>query len=562
MRHPEDEQLLRYADGELPARAAGEIRAHLEACWQCRAALEELQDTVGQCVGYRKNVLQRHLPPPPAPWMDIHGRFAEIDAALEQAGFMDRVARVLAWPMQNAKKWAPVAVAVMIVWGLFYRYRLTPSVQAAELLRKAMVASDARTARPHRIQIRTREQRFTRLAGSEQKLAVSTAGTDTLNSLKTLFVAAKYDWDDPLSAKSFQAWRNQLRDKQDQVVQEPDSYRIRTETESGELIEASLKLRSQDLQPVEGRFEFRNREWVEISEIAEEAPPADTIRAADEREPETHAKAPLEAAANGSAPTTATLSATIGDELRVLTALHQVGADLGDPIDVSRSGGDVLVTGVGIAPRRQQEIQDALSTQPHVVVRFSESAPASVPPGRSATDTSHTGADIRQLQARVAEQIGGRANFEQLATQVLDMSEPMMSRAFALRRLSERFPTDVEAQLAAPDRQLLKRLQQEHIAALREQTADLDRVLRPVLAAVTGAGGRASDGAPSSSAWQPATEELFQSARRVEKLLAVMFGAAPGESASEQLPTQLLASLAQLRAKVEGYDRLVTKTER
>ena len=63
-------------------------------------------------------------------------------------------------------------------------------------------------------------------------------------------------------------------------------------------------------------------------------------------------------------------------------------------------------------------------------------------------------------------------------------------------------------------------------------------------------------------AWQPATEELFQSARRVEKLLAVMFGAAAGDSAEDQLPAQLLSSLAQLRAKVEGYDRISANTER
>jgi hypothetical protein len=48
---------------------------------------------------------------------------------------------------------------------------------------------------------------------------------------------------------------------------------------------------------------------------------------------------------------------------------------------------------------------------------------------------------------------------------------------------------------------------------------------------------------------------LFQSARRVEKLLAVMFGAAAPESPGDQVPSQLLSSLAQLRARVEAYAR-------
>ena len=83
MRHPENEQLLRYADGELPARTAGKIRSHVGACWQCRVELEELEETISECVRYRKNILQPFLPSPPAPWFDIYQGFAKIDASSE-----------------------------------------------------------------------------------------------------------------------------------------------------------------------------------------------------------------------------------------------------------------------------------------------------------------------------------------------------------------------------------------------------------------------------------------------------------------------------------------------
>src|SRR5437870_1549647 len=142
MGHPEDEQLLRYADGESTARATSQIRSHLEACWQCRAELEELQSTVGECVRYRKNVLGRHLPPPPAPWPDIYRGFAGIDAALEQDRFWERAGRALLAPMRHANRWAPAAAALILVCLLFYRFRQTPSVQAAELLMKAIAAAD------------------------------------------------------------------------------------------------------------------------------------------------------------------------------------------------------------------------------------------------------------------------------------------------------------------------------------------------------------------------------------------------------------------------------------
>ncbi len=551
MRHPEDEQLLRYADGELPARSTGEVRSHLEACWQCRAQLEELHETVTQCVGYRKNVLQRHLPPPPAPWTDIYQRFAEVDATLARPSLLDRAARVLGWPVENPRRWVPIAAALMIIWGMFYRVRLMPSVQAAELLRRAVVAADARPVKPHRIEIRTRDRNLTRTTG--QKLASNSADTQTLQSLQALFTAANYDWNDPLSAKSYQAWRSQLNDKKDEVVQEQDSIRVRTDTASGEMKDASLTLKKSDLQPVQGRFEFRDGEWVEITAIADETAPS-TEAASVGNAPEPRASLPSSPATT--APPVA--PPTIADELHVIAALHQVGADLGDPLEIQRTASEILVSGTGIAPARQQEIQEAIGSQPRVSVRFSNSAPDTVRPQRSAAETP-AGADLRQMQSRVAEQIGGRANFEQLASEVLDLSEPMMSRVYALRRLAERFPADAEAQLTAPDRQLLRQLQREHIGALRQQTAELDRLLKPMRARSSGGN---TSGAINATAWQPATEELFQSARRVERLLAVIFGAAPSDSADDQLPGQLLSSLAQLRAKVDVYERLSTKMER
>ena len=66
--HPEEGTLLQYLDGEVGRREAREIHDHLEACWQCRTALEELQVTVNDCVRYRKQVLIPSMPEPPAAW--------------------------------------------------------------------------------------------------------------------------------------------------------------------------------------------------------------------------------------------------------------------------------------------------------------------------------------------------------------------------------------------------------------------------------------------------------------------------------------------------------------
>jgi hypothetical protein len=561
--HPEEEQLLRFLDGELPANATSEVRSHLEACWQCRAALEELQSVVSQCVHYRKNVLHRHLPTPPAPWVDIYRQFDEIDACMEPVLF-NRMLRLLKSPFDTAaKKWAVAGAAVLVLLGLFYRYRQTPSVQASELLHQAVVAAKVHSDQHRRIQIRTRDRRLTRPAVAGQKAGFTASDAAALNSLQTMFARANYSWADPLSAQSFQAWRNQLPDKRDQVNEEKQAYRIETSTDASELRRAILTLRTTDLQPVEERLEFSNQDWVEITEVADDAtPPLASTGTVEKNEhaavsgtrpPVPEAPSAIPASAPAASP---------AEELQVVAALHDVGADLGDPVEVSRSGSEVLVSGVGIAPSRQQEIKNAIGSRPRVVVRFSDSPPAAGPDQPIVANPAPAAGDIRQLQARLAEQLGGRANLEQLATQVLDSSESLMARGYALRRLAEQFPVAAEQELSITDRRLLRRLRAEHAAALRQQASEIDRELQPILSAVNGgaavngdAGGTAPDNAIPSQPWQAATEDLFQSARRLDKLLGVMFGAAPSEIPAGQISAQLKTNLAQLRARLDFYER-------
>ena len=66
----------------------------------------------------------------------------------------------------------------------------------------------------------------------------------------------------------------------------------------------------------------------------------------------------------------------------------------------------------------------------------------------------------------------------------------------------------------------------------------------------------------SGAAWQPATEALFQNARRVETLLAAMFAGAPSQTAEAQLPQDLLAALAQLHATSDTYLHAVSQPAR
>lgn len=519
--HPGEEQLLRYLDGELSQTDAVEVRSHLDACWDCRLEVEELQKTIASCVRYRR-VLQARLPEPPHQWPDIYRKFAEVDETLSRPSIFAR-----AWDqLWNVRQWTAVAAALALVCVLTVQLVETPSAQAAELLQKAVLVKKTSPVRAGGIRIRTRKHTLIRSAALNRKI-YETLDPEVLTSILALFRSAQYNWESPLDAAAYKSWHDQLTNPRDEVKETPGAYRIETKPQSSELTSATLVLRRPDLQPVQERFEFKNQDWMEITAVDEPVP---TL--------------PEAAHSNLPRPSAVVKRAATDEELNVLAALHRIGADLGDPIQVTRQpDGEVLVSGIGIPLGRQQEVRDALAQLPNVAVRFSDSSPARLDSAAAASPSEPVRSDA---QTRVISQVGGRAAFDQIGGQALDLSEPLMSRVYALHRLAERFPVDAEAALPPAEREKLARLRQEHLAALRTQLASLEQVLAPVTGKI-----RPPANTAEPASWQANAEELFQSARRLDKLIAVTFGASPATTSSSDLPAQLSSSLGNLRTLLQ-----------
>ena len=546
MLHPGEGLLLRYADGELPPREAAAIRSHLEACWQCRSELEAAGGVVGECVRYRK-FLYESLPAPPLPWRGLSPGFEQVDAALARPGLFARLGRMLVLPAPL--RWAALAAGLAAAAFFAGQMRNPPAAQAAELLEKAVAAADARPAAPRRLAIRTRRSSAIRWMGVPAGAAVPAAPAafeSEWKALEALFEKSRYNWEDPLSARSFQSWRGGLRQKRDEVTSSGGGgwHLIRTIAAENEIAEASLRIRASDLHPTEGRFQFRNHEWVEVSELpaqpglaveASPVPPGAPLPA-----PAPEARAP-----EGIAPPPASL----GQELRVVAALQRIGADLGDPVEVSRSGGRIVVSGMGVEAERRRVIEAALEPLDNVVVRLSDAAQPAPSPGdgKPADVSVRAGGPYRQ--EGLENRLGGRAQFERMAAQILDKSEMMMSRAYALKRLAERFPESAETQLSGPDRRLLLSLHQDHAAHLAGQAADLEQAVRPLLESLKTA---PPEPRPAAALpWRAATWKAFEAARGVEQLLARFLGGSEDAAAGPAVPSELAARLADLRAAAD-----------
>jgi hypothetical protein len=76
--HPRDEELLMTADGELSGRRATQVRAHLACCWDCRARMAEIEDTIADFArGYRHHC-DPELPPIDGARAQLKTRLAEL----------------------------------------------------------------------------------------------------------------------------------------------------------------------------------------------------------------------------------------------------------------------------------------------------------------------------------------------------------------------------------------------------------------------------------------------------------------------------------------------------
>lgn len=456
--HPGEERLLRYLDQELTAAESASLRLHLDECAACEAELQAIEEQSELLAQYRTQVLQQHLPKPPKAW----------ELQLPQRRF---------W--QAPSTWAAAVAAIGVVCAVVYQLVDTPSARADELLKKA-VAAEPTVKRPRRIQIRTKSRQWTRVAG------IPAAALDpATEEVAALFRAAQYDWDDPLSARSFLVWRERQAEKSDEVLTSPGKeIQIRTRTRSGELAEATLKLRIPELRAVEGALEFRNQERIELADLGE-LPASLPVVQTEVKEPST-------------APEPTPTAPGPGDELRVFAVLRRIGADLGEPVVVTRNDREIRVEGSGVDPLIADQIRSALVPGQGVVVQFGE--------------------------PRISAPVRGRTTGS--GDQPLEKSEAMMARVHALRRLSQRFEPVVEAQLNAADQGVLRGMVRELAASLSTCEADLRRAVRGPQA-----GPAAS---PGTDSWQSTVERLFQAGSELDRRIASRYGGG-AEVAGEDL---------------------------
>ncbi|HEU0139724.1 MAG TPA: zf-HC2 domain-containing protein [Bryobacteraceae bacterium] len=521
--HIEDTELLAYADGELDARQAADIRRHLADCPECELRLRRLRAGLEDYT-WRIEEDKRRVSPP-RPWQNLEPEFSRIDR--EAAARLRRAA-------PRTHRWLAVAATVLVA-VIIYQFSRENSVSAAELLDKATQTGVA-TEPGRRIRMKTRQNALVRPARLTATTPQRAVNDSSFIQIKALFEQARFSWEDPLSARAFAEWRNRLEEKSDEVTvlgsgnqRAERQYRIRTTTPEGVLAEASLTLRANDLRPLHETLRFRNNEWVEIVE-AEPAgdmpsrqmePPPPIASSRESISPESVEETPAGA----------------DEELHVIAALNRIGADLGEPLEVRRETAErrILVTGIGIDPARQKQILGLVASIPGVSVQFEDPHPVESLPSEGVQAPVAAGPKP-PLHDLLKEKLGAGRPVEQFVDRVLALSDSALSRAHALHSLSERFPPEVERAFEAPDRSLLGSIRLQHSRALLSIADQLERELDTLLS------GTVRERAPPGQCgtWQQCAAGILRTTQELDETLNLALAGTQPEP-----PDQLTSKLGE-----------------
>jgi anti-sigma factor RsiW len=278
-------------------------------------------------------------------------------------------------------------------------------------------------------------------------------------------------------------------------------------------------------------------------QVAPAIQPASPARATAPTLPPLPSSLPRQAAAMAEPPSPALADSP---EIAALVKLHELGADLGEPVEtVASPGGAVTVICRQVGREREAEIRSALAGIPGVTVQSEAASRPDTRPdaGKRPRTVVSLGNGGNPLERALAEQLGGKAAFDRLANEILEQEDGLMARAYALHDIEERFPASRQTELGPRDGAALAAVIADHRRVALEKGWEVESRVAAISRAL---------GFADPTARQPAASGLFPAAHRMDRILNVIFGGSPSDLTGPELSVELNAARAQLRAALEA----------
>jgi hypothetical protein len=195
-------------------------------------------------------------------------------------------------------------------------------------------------------------------------------GSDA-QQIRDRLARAGINWDEPLSAASYENWRAREQGNKDTVVRADGGLLTLTTTAPSDPLikEESFTVREHDFHPISRTVELRDSGNIEIAELNYDVLPWSAINDGlfEPEAPLTGAAVSVHPALPIHIPVPLTETELDLAELSARLALSRLHADNGERIEIVRSEHGVQVKGVVETDERKREIEKQLCLLPHVI---------------------------------------------------------------------------------------------------------------------------------------------------------------------------------------------------
>ncbi len=574
-------QMLAYLDGELSKSDTAGAEEHMHSCWTCLTEVEKLKADIAAILDAQNESFSPALPPPSRPWLSFEALLARSLPAepLSPWARMTAYLGSLAYPVKVLVPSALILVLIIVGYSLV---RSKP-VSAKEALRQVQMADAKRTAiaKGQVIRERVHVRKTTRGGSHPQSANVDTWKSPTaiywnvrdndtaVADLKAQFQAHGIPASLPLSAASVDSWGKAAGGTPTITQQGSDmdvSFAGTGNGTQGTVERVSVLIQPATWQVKQLTLEF-SAESFEVTEddyavMPTTDVPADLLAYLEPSALPPALSPPVVSPVSGVAASAIPLPMVNLDkvELNVFATLHNLKADLGEPISVTRSGQAVQVGVWQLPPERQSELRAALADQPAVQVELTAprvpvksiaiaraTAPASLSNGAPIHIDVESGGDDQRLL-----KFFGNAEREQDYTnEALATSTAILSHLYALRNLQAHFPVDRSLTLVPEEQAQLRSLVQDHATAISANLDALVRQLAPLEAnfSVTPC---TSSGASAALNWQGESLTALETARVVDHLLRALLTTSQTPAVPDSALPEIDRNLCKLRIELKA----------
>jgi len=571
-KHLSRRDLLLFVDGELSLGRMRAAHEHLYSCWNCRRDLEGLERDINAIVDAQNHHFLPSAPGAVRPWTSFEEMVASLPARQSLFGPLFRKARRLAGgdPFGSLRWTVAVVTLLCVVVGAFW---ITPARLSAAVVMRNVLAADViatRTAAGQVIRERVRIERRDRhgAAGKWSEVESWKEGNRTVwrgggSDLHRRYQERQIDMELPLAAVACERWLRETG-ANPKVSKRAGIVELRADAAGpdSDLQSVSLRVRS-DIWRVEGvRLTFtdgifdvsevdftvlkRDEIAPDLLEVLE--PSALAPMAVDAKRLAESYRDPLMPSVSGASPAV-NLSEV---ELRIQFRLHEMGADLSEPIELNKGTREIVISARGASPERKQQLAAAFGGgQPFVRLEL-DAGVSSAGNLRELPAIAASGADLSSVpDKQLAEFFGDAAAQERFARMVLEADSSVLAHLYALRNLAVLWPADVEANLSGEGRGELRTMVEDHRRALRTTLPELKALLLPLIQKFC-PGGAASSPSPHPFRWRQSASVL-QTARSLDRTLRALLTTSANA-------TNLANSCPDISADLLSLDTLVSES--